>query len=257
MESPSSIDPQEIAKFALLADEWWNPNGPFAPLHRFNPLRLNFIRDMAAEHFGRDVRARHPFEALSLLDLGCGGGLLSEPMARLGFAVTGCDAAEENVRAARVHAAGGGIVVDYRCGTAESLAEEGVSFDLVLAMEIVEHVADTGAFIETAARLLRPGGLMFVATINKTLKSLALAKIGAEYVLRWLPRGTHDWNRFLSPGSLGRMIEDQSLTVLRTAGMNFDPFTWQWRLSRDADVNYVVVASRPHLPVYRPAAAPT
>jgi 2-polyprenyl-6-hydroxyphenyl methylase/3-demethylubiquinone-9 3-methyltransferase len=213
-------------------------------LHKFNPLRLKFIRDVAAEHFGCDPRSRRPFEALSLLDIGCGGGLLAEPMARLGFAVTGCDAAEENVQAAAAHATASGVPIDYLCATAESLLAEGRQFDVVLAMEIIEHVADTSAFIATTAHLLRPGGLLLVATINRTLKSLALAKVGAEYVLRWLPPGTHDWNRFIRPDALRGMIENAGLTPLRTAGMTFDPLTWDWHLSRDTNVNYVAVATR-------------
>ena len=245
VETPSSIDPQEVAKFARLADEWWNPNGPFAPLHKFNPVRLKFIRDVAAAHFNRDAHERQPFAGLDLLDLGCGGGLIAEPMARLGFSVTGCDAAEENVRAAAAHASAQGAIVDYRYATAESLAEEGMQFEVVLAMEIVEHVLDTTAFMAAAARLVRPGGLLFVATLNRTLKSLALAKIGAEYVLRWLPRGTHDWNRFIGPQRLRATVEHAGLTVLRTDGMTFDPLTWNWRVTRDTDVNYVVVAMRP------------
>jgi 2-polyprenyl-6-hydroxyphenyl methylase/3-demethylubiquinone-9 3-methyltransferase len=244
VEVTSSVDPLEVAKFARLADEWWNPNGPFAPLHKFNPMRLKFIRDVAAEHFSRDVHERQPFAGLDLLDIGCGGGLVSEPMARLGFGVTGCDAAEENVRAAAAHAAAQAVPVDYRCDTVEALASERRQFDIVLAMEVVEHVSDTSAFLASAARLMRPRGLLFVATLNKTLKSLALAKIGAEYVLRWLPRGTHDWNRFIGPERLKAKLEDQNLSVLRVDGMAFDPLTWNWRLTRDTNVNYVVVATR-------------
>jgi 2-polyprenyl-6-hydroxyphenyl methylase/3-demethylubiquinone-9 3-methyltransferase len=247
VEANSSVDPEEVAKFAKLADEWWNPGGAFAPLHRLNPVRLKFIRDVAAEHFGREVRARHPFQGLSLLDIGCGGGLLTEPLARLGFSTTGCDAAEPNLRAAAAHAAAGGLQIDYRWATAESLTDGGQSFDVVLAMEVVEHVLDIAAFIATAARLSRPGGLLIVATINKTLKSLALAKIGAEYVLRWLPPGTHDWNRFVAPRRLSDTIEKQGLAVLKTAGIGFDPFSWDWRLTSDTDVNYIVVAGRPPL----------
>ena len=244
VETTTSIDPQEVAKFARLADEWWNPYGPFAPLHKFNPVRLKFIRDVAAKHFNRDAHERRPFAGLRLLDIGCGGGLLSEPMARLGFAVTGCDAAEENVRTAAAHAAAQGVRVEYHYATAESLVADGRQFDVVLAMEIVEHVADVAAFVATSARLLRPGALLFIATINKTLKSLALAKIGAEYVFRWLPRGTHAWGRFIGPERLKTMMEDQRLSVLRIDGMTFDPLTWNWRLTRDTDVNYVVVATR-------------
>jgi 2-polyprenyl-6-hydroxyphenyl methylase / 3-demethylubiquinone-9 3-methyltransferase len=240
----SSADPAEIAKFAQLATQWWDPDGAFAPLHKLNPIRLKFIRDVAAEHFGRDARSRWPFEGLSLLDLGCGGGLLSEPMARLGFRVLGCDAGEENVRAAAAHAASTGANVRYRCAIPEVLAAEGVTFDVVLAMEIVEHVTDIGGFLGLCSRLVSPGGLIFVATINRTLKSLTLAKIAAEYVLRWLPPGTHDWNRFIEPARLSRFATESGLTVQSIQGFAFDPLIWNWRLSADPDVNYVLVAER-------------
>jgi 2-polyprenyl-6-hydroxyphenyl methylase/3-demethylubiquinone-9 3-methyltransferase len=223
-----SLDPAEVAKFSALAAEWWDPQGKFAPLHKFNPVRLDFIRREVAAHFGRNARSLKPFEGLSLLDIGCGGGLLSEPMARLGFAVTGADASERNIGTARLHAAESGVAVAYRAATAEALAEEGLAFDVVLNMEVVEHVADVGAYLSACAGLLKPGGITLVATLNKTLKSLALAKIGAEYVLGWLPRGTHDWDRFIPP----------------TQGVSFDPLAWDWKLSGDVDVNYMVVATR-------------
>ena len=191
--APSSIDPAEVARFSALAAEWWDPRGKFAPLHRLNPVRLGFIREQALLRFGRDAAARRPFEGLSLLDIGCGGGLLSEPMARLGFAVTAVDASEDGLGAARAHAEAVGLSIDYRCATAEALLAEGSGpFDVVLNMEVIEHVADPGQFLRDTARLIAPGGLMFLATLNRTLKSLALGKIGAEYVLRWLPAGTHD-----------------------------------------------------------------
>ena len=195
----ASIDPAEVAKFSALAAQWWDPSGKFAPLHKFNPVRLSFIRREAAARFGRDARALAPFEGLSLLDIGCGGGLLSEPMARLGFAVTGADASEKNIGTARTHAVQSGVPVEYRAATAEALAEEGLNFDIVLNMEVVEHVADVGAYLSACARLVKPGGITIVATLNKTLKSLALAKVAAEYVLGWMPPGTHDWNRFIAP----------------------------------------------------------
>jgi 2-polyprenyl-6-hydroxyphenyl methylase / 3-demethylubiquinone-9 3-methyltransferase len=240
----SSADPAEIEKFAQLAAQWWDSGGAFAPLHKFNPIRLKFVRDIAAEHFGRDARSRRPFEGLSLLDLGCGGGLLAEPMARLGFRVLGCDAAEENVRAAAAHAASTRANVSYRCATPEVLAGEGAVFDVVLTMEIVEHVTDVGAFLGLCSRLVRPGGLIFVATINRTLKSLMLAKIAAEYVLRWLPPGTHDWNRFIEPARLGQLAAERGLKVRCIQGLAFDPFAWGWHLSRDTGVNYILVAER-------------
>jgi 2-polyprenyl-6-hydroxyphenyl methylase / 3-demethylubiquinone-9 3-methyltransferase len=243
----SSIDAGEVAKFSALAAQWWDPAGKFAPLHKFNPIRLAFIRTQACAHFGRDDRNLKPFEGLSLLDIGCGGGLLSEPMARLGFAVTGADASQRNIGTARAHAAQSGLaeLIDYRASTAETLLAEAKSFDVVLNMEVVEHVADVRTYLRSCAGLVKPGGLTFVATLNKTLKSLALAKIGAEYVLNWLPRGTHDWNRFLPPADLKRMLEESDLTTWKTQGISFDPLQWDWQLSSDVDVNYMVVATRP------------
>jgi 2-polyprenyl-6-hydroxyphenyl methylase/3-demethylubiquinone-9 3-methyltransferase len=241
----SSIDPAEVAKFSALAEEWWDPKGKFAPLHKFNPVRLGFIRETAAAHFGRDARSLRPFDGLSLLDIGCGGGLLCEPMARLGFAVLGADASQKNVKTAAAHAAATGLAIDYRAVTAEELAAEGRDFDVVLNMEVVEHVADLNAYLAACAKLVRPGGLMLVATLNRTLKSLALAKIGAEYVLGWLPRGTHDWSRFVEPKNLQAMLEENGLNILKTQGVVFDPLFWNWRLSADVDVNYMMVAARP------------
>ncbi len=237
----TTIDAAEVAKFTAMAAEWWDPAGKFAPLHKFNPIRLQFIRDTAASHFGRDARSIRPFSGLTLLDIGCGGGLLSEPAARMGFAVTGVDPSEKNIGTAKAHAAASGVMIDYRAGSAESLTG---NYDIVLNMEVVEHVADLRAYLRACAGLVKPGGLMLVATLNKTLKSLALAKIGAEYVLRWLPAGTHDWNRFVAPTDLRRMLEESGLNPLKTQGVAFDPLTWDWRLSPDVDVNYIVVASR-------------
>jgi ubiquinone biosynthesis O-methyltransferase len=240
--SAASIDPSEVAKFSAMAAEWWNPTGKFAPLHKFNPVRLGFIRETAAAHFGRSGLA--PFAGLELLDIGCGGGLLSEPMARLGFAVTGVDASEKNIKTAAAHAGPQGLAIDYRHGSAESLVETGAAFDVVLNMEVVEHVADLPAYLTACAKLVKPGGLMIVATLNKTLKSLALAKIGAEYILRWLPPGTHDWNRFIPPADLRQHLTASGLTVAKTQGVSFDPLNWSWRLSGDTDVNYMMVAGK-------------
>jgi 2-polyprenyl-6-hydroxyphenyl methylase / 3-demethylubiquinone-9 3-methyltransferase len=240
-----TIDPAEVEKFSAMAAEWWNPHGKFAPLHKFNPVRLRFIRETAARHFARDAGRLKPFDGLALLDIGCGGGLLSEPMARLGFAVTGADASDKNIQMARIHAGQSGLAIDYRCATAEALAEAGERFDVVLNMEVVEHVADLDLYLKSCASLLRPGGLTFVATLNKTIKSLALAKIGAEYVLGWLPRGTHDWSRFVAPAALTATLQDAGLRVLLTQGVSFDPLTWDWRLSPDTDVNYMIVAEKP------------
>jgi len=237
----TTIDPQEVAKFSAMAAEWWDPAGKFAPLHKFNPVRLQFIRDTAAAHFQRDAGMR-PFEGLALLDIGCGGGLLCEPMSRLGFAVTGVDPSEKNIGTAKAHA--GSLPIAYRAASAEQLVDEGLAFDVVLNMEVVEHVADLKVYLTACARLVKPGGMMIVATLNKTLKSLALAKIGAEYVLRWLPPGTHDWNKFVAPAELRRLLEGAGLNPLKTQGVAFDPLRWDWRLSNDTDVNYMVVAGR-------------
>jgi 2-polyprenyl-6-hydroxyphenyl methylase/3-demethylubiquinone-9 3-methyltransferase len=242
MTDAPSIDPAEVAKFSALAAEWWDPAGKFAPLHKFNPVRLGFIRDTAGAHFGR--QGLKPFQGLALLDIGCGGGLLSEPMARLGFSVLGADASEKNVKTAGAHALATGVEVDYRAATAESLAVDGRAFDVVLNMEVIEHVADLPGYLRACARLVKPGGLMFVASLNKTLKSLALAKFAAEYVLRWLPPGTHDWSRFVEPSRLRAMLEEAGLKVLKTQGVVFNPLVWDWRLSGDTDVNYMVVAGR-------------
>ena len=242
MTDAPSIDPAEVAKFSALAAEWWDPAGKFAPLHKFNPVRLGFIRDTAGAHFGR--QGLKPFQGLSLLDIGCGGGLLSEPMSRLGFSVLGADASEKNVKTAAAHAASSGVEIDYRVATAESLAKDGRSFDVVLNMEVIEHVADLPGYLSACARLVKPGGLMFVASLNKTLKSLALAKIAAEYVLRWLPPGTHDWNRFVEPRKLQAMLEDAGLKVLKTQGVSFDPLNWAWKQTGDTAVNYMVVAGK-------------
>ena len=244
MADSASIDPAEVAKFSAIAAEWWDPAGKFAPLHKFNPVRLAFIRQEAAAHFGRDGRALRPFEGLSLLDIGCGGGLLSEPMARLGFHVTGADASERNIGTAQAHAAQSDLKIDYRATAAEVLVAEGHSFDVVLNMEVVEHVADVTAYLNACTALVKPGGLTFVATLNKTLKSLALAKIGAEYVLGWLPRGTHDWNRFIPPEELEKSLEELGLNILKRQGVSFDPLGWDWKLSSDVDVNYMIVAKR-------------
>jgi 2-polyprenyl-6-hydroxyphenyl methylase/3-demethylubiquinone-9 3-methyltransferase len=244
-ETHSSIDPEEIARFSALAAEWWNPRGKFAPLHRFNPVRLAFIREQALARFGRDTTARRPFDGLRLLDIGCGGGLLAEPMTRLGFSVTGVDASERNIGTARTHAEAAGLAVDYRCGTAEDLlASAEARFDVVLNMEVIEHVADPGVYLRDTAALLAPGGLMILATLNRTLKSLALAKIGAEYVLRWVPAGTHDWRRFLRPDEVRRFLAGEPYDVAGPFGVAFDPISGRWRRSADADVNYLMTISR-------------
>ena len=241
----ASVDPVEIEKFSLLATEWWDPAGQFAPLHKFNPIRLKFIRETAAAHFGGGAKPLRPFEGFTLLDIGCGGGLLSEPMARLGFAVTGVDPSARNIGTASAHAAQSGLPIDYRAADAEALGAEGRTFDVVLNMEVVEHVTDLRAYLQSCAGLVAPGGLMFVATLNKTLKALALAKIAAEYILGWLPPGTHDWNKFVEPHRLRAILEESGLNVLKTQGIAFDPFGWDWHLSSDTGINYMVVAAQP------------
>ena len=243
-QTAPSVDPSEVEKFSRMAAEWWDPTGKFAPLHKFNPVRLKFIRETVTAHVRRDAKSLRPFERLSLLDIGCGGGLLSEPMSKMGFKVTGVDPSEKNIGTARAHAAQSGAVVEYRVADAETLAQEGQSFDVVLNMEVVEHVADLRGYLESTAALVKPGGLMFVATLNRTLKALALAKVAAEYILRWLPPGTHDWDKFVAPAELRAMLEDSGLKVLKTQGIAFDPLSWDWRLSNDTDVNYMVVAER-------------
>jgi 2-polyprenyl-6-hydroxyphenyl methylase / 3-demethylubiquinone-9 3-methyltransferase len=240
----SSIDPAEVERFSRIAAEWWDPKGKFAPLHRFNPTRLAFIRDQALHRFARDPKARAPFEGLRLLDIGCGGGLLSEPMARLGFDGVDVDPSERNVGTAAAHAAELGVAVDYRCSTAEALKAAGETFDVILNMEVIEHVADPGRFLRDCAAMLKPGGLMIVATLNRTLKAFALAKVGAEYVLRWLPAGTHDWSKFLKPDELRGFLAGEAVAVDGPFGVVFDPVSGRWSQSHDADVNYMMTVAR-------------
>ncbi|OYX31824.1 MAG: bifunctional 3-demethylubiquinol 3-O-methyltransferase/2-polyprenyl-6-hydroxyphenol methylase [Caulobacterales bacterium 32-69-10] len=243
-EGPS-VDAQDVARFSAIAAEWWDPHGKFAPLHRFNPVRLSFIREEAIDRFGRDPAARTPFEGLTLLDIGCGGGLLSEPMRRLGFAVTAVDASKRNIGTASVHAEEAGLDIAYRCATAEQLLAEGAGpFDVVLNMEVVEHTADPGRFLRDTAALVAPGGLMIVATLNRTFKALALAKIGAEYILGWLPRGTHDWNKFLRPDEVRGFLAGEPVTVEGPFGVSYNPLADRWSLSADTDVNYMMTVLR-------------
>ena len=242
----SSVDPDEVARFAAMAEKWWDPRGAFAPLHKFNPVRLAFIRDQAAARFGRDPKAHRPFEGLTLLDIGCGGGLLAEPMSRLGFAVTAVDASARNIGTARAHAEPQGLSIDYRCATAEQLEAEGAGpFDLVLNMEVIEHVADPREYLRTCTRLVAPGGLMIVATLNRTLKALALAKVGAEYVLRWLPPGTHDWSKFLKPEEIRGFLAGEPVAVHGPFGVSYDPLSDRWSRSDDSGVNYMMTVEKP------------
>lgn len=241
----SSVDTAEVAKFEAMAAEWWDTEGKFKPLHMMNPVRLDYITRQIAAEFGRDLKAPRPFEGLRLLDIGCGGGLLSEPMARLGAKVVGADAAERNIPVARLHAEAQDLPIDYRHTTAEALVAGGESFDVVLAMEIVEHVADPAAFVATCHALLSPGGLMIASTINRNAKSFMAAIVGAEWVMRWLPKGTHDWAKFITPEELTGMIARAGLDPVDRKGFVFNPVSWQWSISdRDLSVNYVAAGVR-------------
>lgn len=241
----STVDPAEVERFARIADEWWDPRGKFAPLHQLNPVRLGFIRDRTAAHWRRDALSGTPLQGLSVLDIGCGGGLLCEPMARLGGQVTGIDAAARNIATASLHAAGQGLAIDYRETTAEAMAASGAQFDIVLALEIVEHVADVDLFLRSVGQLARPGGLVFLSTLNRTAKAWALAIAGAEYVLRWLPRGTHDWRKFLKPSEAVRGLRGGGVEAREIVGVVYSPLSRAWSLNkRDLDVNYMLYGSK-------------
>ena len=242
--SDSTVDADEVAHFSRLAGQWWDPHGPWETLHRFNPVRLAYIRDRTAAHFARDPARLDSLAGLRILDIGCGGGVLSEPLARLGAEVVGADPVETNIAAAAHHAAQTGLAIDYRATTAEALAEAGERFDVVLAMEVVEHVADFHLFVETTAALVKPGGLMFVATLNRTMKSFALAIVGAEYILRWIPRGTHQWDKFITPDELEIALEQSGLRVIHETGVIYNLFADRFQLSTDMDANYMVVAEK-------------
>ncbi len=240
----STIDAAEVERFSALAAEWWNPNAKFRPLHKFNPVRLAYIRDQVAERFGRDPREARPFEGLRFLDIGCGGGLLCEPMARLGAEVVGADASATNIEVAKLHASESDVSVDYRATTAEDLADSGEKFDVILNMEVVEHVADIDLFLEKCATMVKPGGIMFVATINRTLKALGLAIIGAEYVLRWLPRGTHQFGKLVRPEELEKSLANAAMSIVDRTGVIYHPLADRWQRSKDMDVNYMVLAEK-------------
>ncbi|WP_320176853.1 bifunctional 2-polyprenyl-6-hydroxyphenol methylase/3-demethylubiquinol 3-O-methyltransferase UbiG [Roseovarius pacificus] len=242
----TTIDPAEVAKFEAMAAEWWDPNGKFKPLHMLNPCRLDYITSQIAAEFDRDLNADAPFSGLRILDIGCGGGLLSEPMARLGATVVGADAAERNIPVAQVHAEQSGLTIDYRNTTAEAIAAAGEQFDIVLNMEVVEHVADPLAYLTACQTLLKPGGLHICSTINRNAKSFAMAIVGAEYVMRWLPKGTHEWNKFITPDELFDLLEKVGLSPVDRKGFVFNPVSWQWSLSaKDLSVNYVTACVKP------------
>lgn len=240
----TTIDAGEVERFSALAAEWWDPRGKFRPLHKFNPVRLAYIRDQVAARFGRDPHAAKPFEGLRILDIGCGGGLLCEPMARLGAEVVGADASETNIEVAKLHAAEVGVNIDYRATTAEALADAGETFDVVLNMEVIEHVADADLFISKCSEMVRADGVMFVATINRTLKALGLAIFGAEYVLRWLPRGTHQYGKLVRPQELEQTLTRAGMKVIDRTGVSYSPLADRWQRSSDLDVNYMVLAER-------------
>jgi 2-polyprenyl-6-hydroxyphenyl methylase / 3-demethylubiquinone-9 3-methyltransferase len=239
-----TVDQDEVAQFARLAAQWWNARGPMAALHKFNPVRLAYVRDRAAAHFGRDPKRLDSLAGLRMLDIGCGGGILTEPLARLGAVMVGADPSPGNVAIAREHAALSGLTIDYRSTTAEALAQTGEVFDVVLAMEVVEHVTDVDSFVELVAAMVKPNGLAFVATLNRTAKSFALAIVAAEYILRWLPRGTHRWDKFVTPAELKRALDQGRLRLINETGVVYDLFADRWQLSADMDVNYMMVAEK-------------
>lgn len=241
----SNVDPTEVARFQALAKSWWDPTGKFRPLHQIGPARLEFIRDEAARHFGREAGGLRPLAGLKVLDVGCGGGLIAEPLCRLGADVTAIDPGARNIEIARSHAVPQSLAIDYRVATVEELAARSESFDAVVCLEVVEHVPDVGAFVASCAGLVRPGGLLVLSTINRTAKAYALAIVAAEYVLGWLPRGTHQWERFVTPDELAGHVTAAGLSAPRFSGFTYDLFRDRWSLSPDTDVNYLAAASKP------------
>lgn len=240
----ATVDPQEVERFAAHADAWWDPQGSFRPLHRLNPVRLDYIRQHLTAHFGRSISSLRPFEGLTLLDIGCGGGLVAEPMSRLGFAVTAVDADDQAIAVARVHAEATRLSIDYRVTTAESMATAGQRFDAVLALEIIEHVANPAVFLGSIGALVRQRGAFIGATLNRSPRSFAAAVIGAEYMLGWLPRGTHDWRKFMRPSELVLGLRRNGLNPTEMTGVTYDLIRGEWSLSRDLEVNYMVTAVR-------------
>ena len=243
----TTIDPEDVARFSAIANEWWDPDGKFKPLHRFNPIRLQYIRDRLCAQFGRDTQSLRPFDGLRFLDVGCGGGLISEPLSRMGADVTGIDASDRNVGTARVHAEKSGLDIDYRVTTVEELAAMGDTFDAVISMEVVEHVADVDLFLDGCATLMDANGAIVLATLNRTPKSFAFGIVGAEYIMRWLPRGTHDWKKFVRPSELARGLRRNRVSVNDISGLTFNPLIGEWKISNDVSVNYVLLGTRPWL----------
>ena len=241
----TTVDPAEIAKFEAMAAEWWDLEGKFKPLHMLNPTRLDYITGQIASEFDRNLSADKPFEGLRILDIGCGGGLLCEPMARLGATVVGADAAERNIPVAMVHAEQSGLTIDYRFTTAEAMAAAGEQFDIVLNMEVVEHVADPLSYLTACQQLLKPGGLHICSTINRNPKSFAMAIVGAEYVMRWLPKGTHEWDKFITPDELFDLMKQAGLNPVDRKGFNFNFLKFTWSIGTDLSVNYVTAALKP------------
>ena len=242
----NTVDPAEVAKFEAMAAEWWDLNGKFKPLHMLNPCRLDYITQQIAAEYGRDLNGPAPFDGLRILDIGCGGGLLCEPMARLGATVVGVDAAAGNIPVAQVHAEQSGLKIDYRHGTAEAMAADGEQFDIVLNMEVVEHVADPLGYLTACQQLLKPGGLHICSTLNRNPKSYMMAIVGAEHVMRWLPKGTHEWSKFITPDELFNLMRNAGLDPVDRKGFQFNPILWNWRISdRDLSVNYVTASLKP------------
>jgi 2-polyprenyl-6-hydroxyphenyl methylase / 3-demethylubiquinone-9 3-methyltransferase len=239
----NSIDPQEVEKFSRIADEWWSETGKFKPLHQFNPIRISFIRRKIIQHFLRDEKSTTPFANIKILDIGCGGGLVAEPFARMKAEVTAIDASEKNIAVAKIHAEESGLKINYLATSAEELAQKSEKFDVVFALEIIEHVADVESFVASCAHLAKPNGLVFIATMNRTLKSLASAKIAAEYILRWLPIGTHDWKKFLKPSEVNFYANKEGLNLKELKGFSYNILNSEWRETENLDVNYIAVFS--------------
>jgi 2-polyprenyl-6-hydroxyphenyl methylase/3-demethylubiquinone-9 3-methyltransferase len=239
-----AVDYEEVGRFTAIAEEWWQPDGKFAPLHKLNPARLAYIREQVCRHFERPHMTHQALAGLSVTDIGCGGGLLSEPIRRMGARVTGIDPGEENIKAAKIHAKQQDLAIDYQACRAEDLLASAEKFDVVISMEVLEHVPDMSAFVKVCAGLVKPGGIMLLATLNRTLKSYALAIIGAEYVMRWLPAGTHDWNKFITPDELSLAVKNAGLNVINVAGLSYNPLSDTWHLTNDTDVNYMLAARR-------------